>query len=104
MSKEGQLSRITPAEAAAKIREGAIAADIRSQAEYRGGHIGGALSLPPERHRDKLPDNTAPCLIFYCLGGKRTAQAEAALAELGRGRECYILEGGLQAWKAAGLP
>ena len=64
MSKEGQLSRITPAEAAAKIREGAIAADIRSQAEYRGGHIGGALSLPPERHRDKLPDNTAPCLIF----------------------------------------
>ena len=104
MSKEGQLLRITPAEAAAKIREGAIAADIRSQAEYRGGHIGGALSLPPERHRDKLPDNTASCLIFYCLGGKRTAQAEAALSELGRGRECYILEGGLQAWKAAGLP
>lgn len=82
MSKEGQLPRITSAEAAAKIREGAIAADIRSQAEYRGGHIGGALSLPPEQHRDKLPDNTAPCLIFYCLGGKRTAQAEAALAEL----------------------
>ena len=104
MSKEGQLPRITPEEAAAKIREGALAVDIRSQAEYRGGHIGGALSLPPERHREKLPDNTAPCLIFYCLGGKRTAQAEAALAELGRGRECYILEGGLQAWKAAGLP
>ena len=104
MSKEGQLPRITPAEAAAKIREGAIAADIRSQAEYRGGHIGGALSLPPEQHRGKLPDNAAPCLIFYCLGGKRTAMAEAVLAELGRGRECYILEGGLQAWKAAGLP
>ena len=104
MSKEGQLPRITPEEAAAKIREGALAVDIRSQAEYRGGHIGGALSLAPERHREKLPDNAAPCLIFYCSGGKRTAQAEAALAELGRGRECYILEGGLQAWKAAGLP
>ena len=26
------------------------------------------------------------------------------MSELGRGRECYILEGGLQAWKAAGLP
>lgn len=64
MSKEGKLPRITPAEAAAKIREGAIAADIRSQAEYQGGHIGGALSLPPERHRDKLRDNAAPCLIF----------------------------------------
>ena len=66
MSKERQLPRITPEEAAAKIREGALAVDIRSQAEYRGGHIGGALSLPPERHREKLPDNTAPCLIFYC--------------------------------------
>ncbi|MFC2306165.1 MAG: rhodanese-like domain-containing protein [Neisseria elongata] len=104
MTKDERLPLIAPAEAAAKICEGALAADIRSRAEYRGGHIGGALSLPPERHRGKLPDNAAPCLIFYCLGGKRTAMAEAVLAELGRGRECYILEGGLQAWKAAGLP
>lgn len=104
MDKGGQLPRIAPAEAAAKIREGAMAADIRSEAEYRVGHIGGALSLPPERHRDKLPDNAADRLIFYCLGGKRTAQAEAVLSELGKGRECYILEGGLRAWKAAGLP
>ena len=80
-----------------------MAIDIRSEAEYKNEHIGGALSLPPERHRDKLPDNVAACLIFYCLGGKRTAQAEMALSELGKGRECYILEGGLQAWKAAGL-
>nr|WP_240600093.1 rhodanese-like domain-containing protein [Neisseria sicca] len=60
MSKEGQLPRITPAEAAAKICEGALAVDIRSQAEYRGGHIGCALSLPPERHRDKLSKMLPP--------------------------------------------
>ena len=41
---------------------------------------------------------------FYCLSGKRTTQAETILSTLGQGRECYILEGGLQAWKAAGLP
>ena len=104
MSTVGQLPRITPSEAMAKIREGALAVDIRSQAEYRGGHIGGALSLPPEQHRDKLPDDTAPCLIFYCLSGKRTTRAETILSALGQGRECYILEGGLLAWKAAGLP
>lgn len=104
MSTVGQLPRITPSEATAKIRDGALAVDIRSQAEYRGGHIGGALSLPPERQRDKLPDDTASCLIFYCLSGKRTAGAETILSALGQGRECYILEGGLQAWKAAGLP
>lgn len=104
MSTVGQLPRITPSEAMAKIREGALAVDIRSQAEYQGGHISGALSLPSERQRDKLPDDTAPCLIFYCLSGKRTTRAETILSALGQGRECYILEGGLQAWKTAGLP
>ena len=42
MTTVGQLPRITPSEAMAKIREGALVVDIRSQAEYRGGHIGGA--------------------------------------------------------------
>ena len=104
MSTVGQLPRITPSEAMAKIRQGALAVDIRSQAEYRDGHIGGALSLPPEQQRDKLPDDTAQCLIFYCLSGKRTTRAETILSALGQGRECYILEGGLQAWKSVGLP
>ena len=95
MSTVGQLPRITPSEAMAKIREGALAVDIRSQAEYRGEHIGGALSLPPEQQRDRLPDNSASCLIFYCLSGKRTTQAETILSALGQGRECYTLEDGL---------
>ena len=64
MTTVGQLPRITPSEAMAKIREGALAVDIRSQAEYWGGHIVGALSLPHEQQRDKLPDDTAPCLFF----------------------------------------
>lgn len=34
MSTVGQLSRITPSEAMEKIREGALAVDIRSKAEY----------------------------------------------------------------------
>ena len=68
MNKDGRLFLIAPAEAMTKIHEGAMAIDIRSEAEYKNEHIGGALSLPPEHHRDKLPDNVAACLIFYCLG------------------------------------
>ena len=64
MSTVGQLPQIKPSEAMAKIREGALAVDIRNQVEYRGGHIVGALSLPLEQQRDKLPDDTAQCLIF----------------------------------------
>ena len=63
MSTVGQLPQIKPSEAMAKIREGALAVDIRSQAEYRGGHIGGALSLPPEQQRDKLPADKGVQLI-----------------------------------------
>ena len=104
MKNNDCLHRISAVDAAEKIREGALPVDIRSRAEYRSGHIGGALSLPPEQYQGKLPNNAAPCLIFYCLGGKRTTQAEAVLAKLGRDRECYILDGGVQAWKAANLP
>ena len=60
MNKDGRLPLIAPAEAEAKIREGALAADIRSRAEYRGGHIGGALSLPPELHRGNCPTTPRP--------------------------------------------
>lgn len=54
----------------------------------------------------KLPAAAADAqtLVFYCLSGMRTAQAAAVLAAAADGRTAYILEGGLQAWKKAGLP
>jgi len=40
--------------------------------------------------------------IFHCNSGRRTIEAGAQLAQTGY-REVYYLDGGIQAWKAAGL-
>ena len=75
--------------------------DIRSPAEYRREHIAQALCIAPDELAEKLPSAAANAdiLVFHCLSGMRTAQAAAA-----NGRTAYILDGGLQAWKKAGLP
>ncbi len=44
-------------------------------------------------------------MIFHCRSGARTlANADRLAGTLGAGSEAYLLEGGLDAWKKAGLP
>src|SRR6185312_19846 len=47
--------------------------------------------------------SNAPAIIFHCQGGKRTADNAALLAQCSA-PEVFLLEGGLNSWKAAGLP
>ena len=97
---------VTATELARWIAEGEAAiVDVRSPEEYRSGHIGAAVSLP----LDTLPgalDMLAPPpgrrLVFQCLRGGRGAAACASVADAWP--ESYNLEGGLDAWRAAGLP
>jgi hypothetical protein len=44
--------------------------------------------------------------VFHCRSGARTSANAGSLGEAARtaGCEAYLLEGGLEAWKAAGLP
>ena len=99
------LPRISAAEAAA-LAPNACFVDIRSPDEYRREHIAGARCIPPAEAAGTLTEAAAgtQALVFYCLSGMRTAQAAAALAAAADGRTAYIREGGLQAWKKAGLP
>ncbi|MFP1758590.1 rhodanese-like domain-containing protein [Lonsdalea quercina] len=43
-------------------------------------------------------------MIFLCLSGMRSHQHRAQLAEAAGTAQTYLLSGGLQAWKRAGLP
>jgi rhodanese-related sulfurtransferase len=43
-------------------------------------------------------------LVFHCRSGARTAGNAGRLAAASEGCEAFILEGGLEAWKKAGLP
>lgn len=96
---------ITPAAAADMIRSGALLVDIREPDERIGACISAARSLPLSMidSRD-LERVEGQAVIFHCKSGRRTAvNAEGLAAKAGSG-EIFILEGGIDAWRAAGLP
>ena len=66
--------------------EGYIILDVRTQEEYDGGHIPGAILIPnteiEARAEEKLPDKNQLILV-YCRSGRRSKLAAEALVVLG---------------------
>ena len=94
------LTKITPAEARARIAEGAALVDIRAADEHARSRIPGALNAPLGSAFN-LGD--APAVIYHCRSGMRT-DANATQLAAASPCEAYLLEGGIEAWRAAGLP
>lgn len=79
--------------------------DVRSGNEWRAGHIAWAEHLPlAELEGGRSPSSAEPgnVLVLVCQSGVRAAKAQLVLKE--RGIEAEVLEGGMNAWAAAGLP
>jgi rhodanese-related sulfurtransferase len=96
---------VTPAEAARLVREeGAVLVDIREPDEQARERIPGAHAMPLSRlNAVPLPEGRP--LVFLCRSGARTAAEAARLAaRAGEAGGVMLLQGGLQAWKRAGLP
>ena len=95
------LPHINPLDAKRLIDQGATLIDIREVGERARQRI-------PGSHHEPLAKMTgfagvsAP-VIFHCAAGKRTAANADRLKEAA-GCEAYILTGGIEAWKQAGLP
>jgi rhodanese-related sulfurtransferase len=94
------LPRLTPAEARRLIEEGAVLIDIRGVDEFRHARIPGARNMPLDT-LDRI-EGAAP-VIFHCRSGMRT-QSNAARLAVAAGGPAFLLEGGLDAWRGAGLP
>ncbi len=83
----------------------AVLVDVREPAEFRAAHIRGALSLPLDKvHPGALPQLNGRRLVVQCQKGGRGARACDLLAAAAPALELYNLDGGLEAWAAAGLP
>jgi rhodanese-related sulfurtransferase len=94
------LQTIDAATARRLVAEGAVLVDVRESDERAREHI------PGTRHAPALKPVEAPgakAVIFHCRSGARTGANAGRLAEAA-GCEAYLLEGGLDAWKRAGLP
>lgn len=99
------LKSISPKRASDLLKEGAVLVDIRGADEHAREHIPGARHRPldtvAERGAVEAGDRA---LIFHCRSGARTAANADRLANAAGGCEAFILEGGLEAWRRAGLP
>ena len=95
------LPTITPAEAKRLLDEGATLIDVRAPDEHARERIPGARNHPVD-HLTTL-DERDRIAIFHCRSGQRTA-AHAAKLAAAAACEAYIVEGGIEAWKKAGLP
>ena len=100
------LPTVTPQRASRLIEDGAILIDIREADEHARERIPGAHHLPLSRlDAAALAAHRGRPVIFHCRSGARTLGNAARLAgSVGGGCEAFMVEGGLDAWRKAGLP
>ena len=98
-------STVTPS-AASALGEETLFLDVREIGEYEQGHIGGAIALPLSQISSpavrRMLREGERCVVV-CKGGMRARKAAQMLGAAGIGN-LHILEGGMDAWVAAGLP
>lgn len=76
--------------------------DVRTPGEYRSASIDGSVNLPLDQlelHRDRIA--TRRRMVLICQSGARAVRAAAALSEQAN---TAVLDGGMNAWVAAGAP
>jgi rhodanese-related sulfurtransferase len=99
------LQAISPQRAAELMRDGAVLVDIREADEHARERIPSARHHALSRIDAETPLRPGDdALIFHCRSGARTKNNAPKLAGAASQCETYILEGGLDAWKKAGLP
>lgn len=91
---------LTPEAAKTRLDSGTdvILLDVRTQEEYDGGHIPGAVCFPNEDIQPDLPlpfEKDAEILV-YCRSGRRSAEAADKLASMGFTNVADF--GGIQNW------
>jgi len=83
-----------------------VALDVRTQSEYDGGHIYGAVWIPVSElgaRIDELANHKDDEIIAYCESGGRSATASQILDSYNFTKVYNMLEG-IQAWQFAGYP
>ncbi len=103
-SGTGQISKVDPQTLKRWIESDEVfILDVREPFEHQAINIHQSQNVPLSTvSAQSIPDVQDRKLILHCKMGSRSQQAARKLAEAGI--DCYCLEGGIDAWKAAGLP
>jgi rhodanese-related sulfurtransferase len=101
-----QVKAVSPGEATRLLNhENAIMIDMRSDKDYRDGHIVNAVNVPDGK--GDIPANLSKHrerpVIVYCRRGQQSTAICNKLSKQGF-KSVYNLQGGVLAWQKAELP
>lgn len=101
------IETIAATDIEAERTRGSLLLDVRSPAEFRGGHVRGAINLPLElvtvaKVGALRGGDTARRVVLLCAGGQRATIAAERLS--GKGLQLLVVTGGTAACATAGLP
>ncbi len=102
------LALISPADAAILAESGqGILIDVRTPAEFREMNVAGstliALDVLNRAKVDQALEGRSLEILVLCATGERAKKAVALLEQTGL-TKLHVVEGGIKAWSAHGLP
>jgi rhodanese-related sulfurtransferase/predicted transcriptional regulator len=106
LGERAEIDLLTAEELDERLERGKVVVlDVRPEAEYRAGHIAGAVSAPLEQLEQiapKLPKRRE--IVAYCRGPYCVYADEAVRLLRARGQRARRLDVGFPEWRRAGLP
>jgi rhodanese-related sulfurtransferase len=104
LDERGALEQVNGQELLPRVRGGEVTVlDVRSEDEYRAGHIPGALSIPAaalKKGLAELPEGRE--IVAYGRGPYCVMAMEAVALLRKRGFRAHRMEHGVIAWRARG--
>ena len=95
-----QVATVQPEEVAARLSEGWMLLDVRTEDEWADARIADSVHIPMDQLMQRL-DEVPDRVVCVCAVGARSARVAQYLNA--KGREAVNLEGGLYAWAASGF-
>jgi rhodanese-related sulfurtransferase len=88
----------------AELPQDLVLLDVREDDEWAAGHAPGAVHVPMSQLAGRLGEVPSPDAQLYviCRSGGRSARVTAYLNQ--NGWDAVNVDGGMQAWAAAGRP
>jgi rhodanese-related sulfurtransferase len=95
-----EVAAVQPGEIAARVAEGWMLLDVRTDDEWAGGRIAGSVHIPMDQLMRRL-DEVQDRVVCVCAVGARSARVAQFLNA--QGREAVNLDGGIYAWANSGF-
>lgn len=84
--KHFMIGRASKGDIEAQLAQNTLVVDVRTPAEFQGGHYDGAINIPLSdlgQQLDQFGDDKGRSIVLYCHSGARSASAKRALEQAG---------------------